>query len=380
MFIARVLAMLAKPALLGGAVAAAGAGGIIAYDRWRDASPTPFQAIQSRGQQLLISEFGERSDTIVALDPGDPSGSRTTIAEIDHAPGYGVFATLSPDGEALAYTALPANLDEPAPDAPALAGIVGVDGDTEVLADDVDLLVPPVWTPDSGSIVVRKNTPAEDSAGSFELILLGRDGSRSTITSWRSAAVFPIGFTGSTLYFATLNTSGSDLYRVGADGSDETLVAHLADGIARDWRLSPDGAAIAYSVTNPGEQSVKTLRVDVATGVVAEAVASSDGARQEFNPAWRNDGTLTIASVDDSGGDTVSIDGGGGATAQLSDNDDSIDLPLGWSPDGATLAVRAVDGPNAHSAGASRVELLDAGGGRVAVSDSPDVLIVGWLE
>jgi Tol biopolymer transport system component len=382
MLIVRVFAAAAKPALIGGALSAAAVGGFFAVDRFHHDGPvSAFQQVQGHGQRLLISEFGDRSDTIVAVDPADVS-QRTIIANIDHAEGFGVFPVLSPDGRAIAYTALPADLRKPAPDAPALAAVVGTDGKATVLADDVDLLVPPVWAPDSASFVVRKNSPGDSGAGSFELLLLGRDGARSSITTWTTAAVFPIAFApdGSKLYFGTLNSGGSDLYSIAPDGSAETKVAHLADQIARDWKLSPDGATLAYSVAESGATpSVVTKTLDLASGVAGDAVAAA-GARTEFNPAWNSDGRLAIASLKPSGGgDAVSV-GAAGDVRSLTTNTSSIDLPLGWSPDGASLAVRAVSGSTPLDAGEGHVELVDGAGRRARVSDDVDVLIVGWLR
>ena len=379
MLIVRVLAAAIKPALVGGAITASAAGGFAAWQYTRD-DVTAFQRVQSAGQRLLVSEFGEGVDTIVAIDPADPQRGRTQVARIDHAPGYGIFAALSPDGDAIAYTALPADTPRPAPDAPATAAIVEDDGDVVTLATDIDLLIPPVWSPDGASIVVRKNTPAENSAGRFELILLGRDGSRSTITSWSSAAVFPIAFSpdGAALYFATLDETGVDLYSVAPDGAAETKIAHLSDDIARDWKLSPDGAMLAYSVALSGAQPrVVTMTLDLATGIAAEAVAESSGA--EFNPAWTPDGELTIASLDAQGGSAVSVDANG-ATEQITSSDGAIDLPLGWSPDGATLAVRTIESAPANEDAGSHIELVTQDGGRERISDRADVLIVGWME
>jgi Tol biopolymer transport system component len=380
MMLVRVLAAFAKPALVGSTLTVAAAGAYVGYDHWQNDGPTPFEQVQSQGQRLLISEFADEADTIVAVNPDDPS-DRTEIATIDHARGYGIFPTLSPDGDAIAYTGLPPDTERPAPDTPAHTAIVDDDGRVTLLADDVDLLVPPVWAPDGESIVVRKNTPADDGAGSFELIALSRDGSRETITSWSSAAVFPIAFSpdGSALYFATLNASGTDLYRVAPDGTDETLIAHLSDEIARDWKLSPDGATLAYSVAESGDKpGMLAMTLDLATG--AEQRVTSDSDRAEFNPAWNVDGDLTISSVKpDGGGDAISVDAGGGATA-LSDNSDAIDLPLAWSPDGSALAVRSVDGASPEEAGRSYVEIVKPDGSRERASDAADVLVVGWLE
>jgi hypothetical protein len=396
MIFVRVLAAAMKPAIVTGAIAATTAGGWFAYSNYTQDAPTAFERAQQAGSRLLVSEFGINADAIVAIDPANV-GSREVIATIDHAAEYGITASLSPDGGSVAYTALPADTADPAPDLPAIAGIVDANGDVAVLANDVDLVVPPVWAPDGSAIVVRRNTPCESAglscdeypAGFFELLLLGRDGSRSTITSWRSASAFPIGFSdGGTFYFATLSATGTDLYRVAPDGSGEALVAHLSDEVARDWQLSPDRASLAYSAAESGAQPMVVARVvDLATGAIADALpiesleagpSSTGVARGEFNPAWQPDGDLTVAKLNlDGGSAAVSVGADGSNVEALSAT--SMDLPLGWSPDGGTLAVRSVEGETPFEAGASYVEVI-SGGGRARVSDSSDVTIVGWME
>jgi Tol biopolymer transport system component len=391
MIIVRALSVFAKPAILSGAIAATAVGGWFAIDSLRpNGAPSAFQQVQGQGQRLIVSEFGDAADTIVAVDPNDVTNGKT-IATVQHASGYGIFATLSPDGQAIAYTALPSDDAKPGPDSPANAAIVSVNGDVTPLADDVDLLIAPVWSPDSKSVVVRKNTPVPDAAGSFELLLLGRDGSRTTLTTWTTASVFPIAFApdGSKLYFATLNGSGSDIYSIVPDGTAETKIAHLTDQIARDWQLSPDGSTLAYSVAESGgTPSVIAKTLNLATGVAGDAVASADLqsgppstgiARGELNPAWKASGQLTIASLNlDGGGNALTLDAAGSAST-ITANDDRIDLPLDWSPDDTTLAVRAVDGKTPSDVSTSHVELVHDGT-RDRVSDSADVQIVGWLR
>ncbi len=387
MFIVRVLAIAARPALAGAALTAAAAGGYFAIDSLHgDDGRTAFEQVQDDGQRLIISEFSETTDTIVAVDPAN-TGGRTTIATIDHARDYGVFPVLSPDGAAIAYTGLPAGTARPSPSTPAQAAVVDLHGDVALLANDIDLLVPPVWSPDSNSIVVRKNTAAGDSpdttdTGSFDLVLLSRDGSRDTLTSWSSASLFPIAFApdGSALYFATLNDTGADLYRVDVQSHDEAKVAHLSDGIARDWKLSRDGSMLAYSETAvEGESRAVTKTLEIASGTVSNAAASADAARAEYNPAWDGNGQLSISSVKpDAGGDVIAD--AAGAPQPLTDNTDSIDLPLEWSPDSAELAVRSVEGASEFDAGASHIDLVARDGSRQRVSDSPDVIVVGWLQ
>jgi hypothetical protein len=398
MILLRMAAVFAKPALAAGVVTSAVVVGWYAYDNLAPGDPTAFQQLQSQGERVLVSEFGINADTIVAVDPDDPAGSRSVIATIGHAPEYGAFATLSPDGGAIAYTALPVDAPRPGPDAPAIAGIIDADGTTTVLADDIDLLIAPVWAPNGSGIVVRKNTGCEAAgldcgeypAGSFELLLLGRDGSRTLLTAWRSAAVFPIGFPpdGASFYFATLSATGTDLYRVAADGGGETMLAHLSDNIARDWRISPDGQFIAYSSAEGTTTPVVVARVvDVVTGSIADAVpqasleagpASTGVARGEFNPAWGPEGELAVASMNlDGGSRTVSVAGDG--VTDLDVQADQMDLPLAWAPSGNALVVRAVAGATPYEAGASTLDIL-TDGNRVRVSESSDASVVGWSQ
>ncbi|HEX5479279.1 MAG TPA: hypothetical protein VFY79_06115 [Dehalococcoidia bacterium] len=382
MMIARVIGALARPAIAGGVLTATAAGGFFAFNHFHNGgSGTAFEQLQGAGTHLVLSEFGNRTDNIVAVEPADVT-SRTAIASVDHAPGFGIFATLSPDGTAIAYTALPPTTERPAPDAPAQAAVIDADGNTKLLADDIDLLVPPVWAPDGKSIVVRKNTPAPDSAGTFDLILLRLDGSRSTITTWHSASVFPIAFApdGSKLYFTTLNANGSDLYSVAPDGTGETQLAHLSDQITREWTLSSDGRSIAYTESISGQTpQLIVKRIDLTSGAISLALPGDD-TQSAFNPAWQPDGALSVGAVlSAGGGEAVSV-APGGAPSPVTQTDDSMDLPLAWSPDGGELVVRVVEGKTPFEAGQSHVEIIDGNGDRTQVSDSADVLVVGWMR
>ena len=132
--------------------------------------------------------------------------------------------------------------------------------------------------------------------------------------------------------------------------------------------------------------SIVARTLILATGAIADALPASalasgppstGVARGEFSPAWAPGGGLTIAALNLDGGATAVSTADGDATAELR-SVDTIDLPLGWSPDGETLAVRSVEGETPYEAGASRVELV-RNGVRQRISDMSDVTIVGWL-
>lgn len=374
----RAFAAALKPALAASVVVGSAAAGVSAWQYWSSEAPSPFERIQSQGQLLVISEFGRDADTVVAVDPSDPSG-RTEIARIAHAPEYGAFATLSPDGRAIAYTALPEDTLRPGADAPAVAGVIETDGDVLRLADDVDLLIAPVWTPDSSAIVVRRNAARENAAGAFELLWLSRDGSRRVMAASDGAALFPIAFSpdGATLYAASLDVSGTDLLAVDAADGGTTRIAHLSDEIARDWRLSPDGTMLAYTVAESRPQPrVETLILHLADGTVLDAASGSPG-QTEYSPAWTPDGALTMAALTRAGVAAAITVGADGGTERLSGDRRALDQPLAWSPDGQALAVRSMEDATGQ---ANHLEILTRDGERRSVSENADVLVVGWLE
>jgi Tol biopolymer transport system component len=152
------------------------------------------------------------------------------------------------------------------------------------------------------AIVVRRNTPIVDARAPSSCFCSAATGrrqrSRRAMAARSSIAFSPDGAP----LFATLDATGSDLWSIGADGSGETAIAHLSDEIARDWKLSPDGTVIAYTVAESGAQPrIATMTVVLASGTIADAVEAS-AAQLEFSPAWTPDGELTVAAVDPASG------------------------------------------------------------------------------
>src|SRR5437763_12879179 len=137
MRIVRVLSPLTRVAVTAAPVVTASAGAYFTVDHFHGGAhkASAFEQLQGQGQRLVVSEFSDSGDAIIAVDPADVS-ARTTITTIPHAFGYGVFPVLSPDGHAIAYTGLPAAEDHPSPSASARAAIVDTDGNTTVLDDD----------------------------------------------------------------------------------------------------------------------------------------------------------------------------------------------------------------------------------------------------
>jgi Tol biopolymer transport system component len=392
--IIRILATAAKPAVVAVIVIALAAG------LWRYAigdlvidsdSPSSGSVARATGPpQLLYSEFGRNEDTLWVTAVDDIS-QRTSIATVEHAPEYGIFPSLSPDGGHIAYTVLPVS-GRASIDAPAEVWLMDSDGsDRRRLAIGADLPITPVWAPDSGSIVFRRSSASDDAAGAFQLVRITLAGSETVLLE-TNLGLFPVGFSpdGSLLYYVQLSQSGTDLGRVSAAGGSAALIAHLSDDFARDWHLSPDGSRLAFLAPRPtGDRvSFSAAVLELAVGgdrqlKVASAVAGQ-GQADEFNPIWHPNGRdLTVGrlTAGDGGAPALRIAAAGtGTQKSLAAPPHGFDVPLSWSPDGSYLAVRFFEGDSAMTPGRSWVTVVDGGGERQTVSANSDIEIVGWLD
>jgi hypothetical protein len=347
-------------------------------------------AAKAGGAPLLIySEFGRTTDTIWAA-PADNPSHRNRLATVDHAPEYGILASLSPDGKRIAYTALPTN-GAAAIDAPAEVWLMDADGrNRKRLAVNADLPVAPVWSPDGAAVVVRRSDDG-DSAGRFQLVRVTTSGGETTLVD-SSAGLMPVGFTpGGALYYVTFSTAGTDLGIVYPAGGVMSNVAHLSDDFARDWHLSPDGTKLAYLAPRQNGDAVSygAVVLDLSGGGAANqlraAAASLGGQGDEFNPIWRPDGTgITIGRLTSpaaAGAPVLQIAAAGGAAVQaLAAPARGFDVPLAWSQEAGYLAVRYFEGSSVTNPGRSWVTVVGAEGRRQTVSSNSDIEVMGWVD
>lgn len=379
MMFARFLARTIRPALTLGVIAGA------ASALWYGASaltgsgdPAPLFQPTSVPSVVFV-EFGRTTDAIRIAPITDPADART-VATVAHAEGFGIYAALSPDGQRVAYTVVPPTEGEPSVDSPAELRIIQADTGDQVLATGADLLVPPVWSPESDAVVFRRSVPAEGSAGTFDLVRIDLAGNETTLVS-STAGLFPIGYAEGDLYYAAVSPSGTDLYRY--DGGP-VFVAHLSDDVARDWRLSPDGTKLAYLVMQERNGAFgSTVRVYDLTGAGLGGFAvlnDRDAAGpDEFGPIWNpTTGGLTLGRLEETAPSSMVEVGPDGTERAVSTTDRGFDVPVSWSPDGSYLIFRWFLGDSAESAGPSRLHLLAPDGERQLLSINSDIQIIGW--
>jgi hypothetical protein len=338
-------------------------------------TPSPAAALGSlvanAGPLVVFSEFGENADTIWVADPDAPA-QRKALAQVPHATGFGILPSLSPDGTRLAYTVAAT------PDFKADLWVLDISGgEAERLASGLDLRAAPVWAPDSGSVVVRRSEGAEGELGRSTLLRVDLD-ANATVLAALDTPLYGIDFSpdGAWFYFATLGPAGSDLARAPAAGGPVETIAHLSDGFARDWTLSPDGRRIAY-LAQAGN-GFAAFVLDIERGAIETPLGEANGA--QFNPVWQRSGALTIGRLESSSaGGAVTLDLSG-RLRELPARGRGFDVPLVWSPDGRYLALRAFEGSSTADPGPSWVYVLGSDGARHRLSDRSDVEIAGWLE
>ncbi len=323
---------------------------------------------------VVYSEFGQAADTLWAADPDDPT-ARAELAVIQHAWGYGILPSLSPSGDYIAYT-----VRAPDDSAAELWLLETASGVATRLADGIDLRIAPVWSPAGDALVVRRST-GQEGIGSSQLLRIDLEGTATALAA-DDGGLFPIDFSpdGSWLYYAVLSPSGTDLARASATGGEAETLAHLSNGVARDWQLSPDGTRLAYLAQSSTNTNVAFAAqvLELATGDVQTPLGQADVA--QFSPVWAQSGGLTIGRLDRDTGTPLRLSADGTSLAVLPSAIAGFDVPLSWSPDGVHLAVRSFEGSSTAEPGPSRVVIVSTDGGRIQLSPQSDVVVAGWLE
>src|SRR5688572_5312290 len=264
----------------------------------RQTRPSSQVAGVSASLRIAYFEFGRDADILWLANPSDLTDRKRLFA-VQHAPEFGVVPSVAPDGRSFVYTALAPNTPAPSPNAP--AGLwhapVSANAVPRLIAPTVDLLVEPVWSTDSKSLVYRRSTPT----GYALAILPIAGGEERVLATSETSALFPVGFakTGDGLYYVAIDESaGSRLFEADLITGLSKFVAALSLGLTRDWSMSPDGTKVAYLEIGigPDEVSSRAMVFDLA-GTEAEAVTSRTTAA--FSPVWSADSNLIIGSLDE---------------------------------------------------------------------------------
>lgn len=321
-------------------------------------------------ERIVYVVFGRLADTVYSAPAANPE-RRTVFFQAPHADQFGIVASLSPDGRAIAYNALPPGTMAPSPESPAELWLRAIPaGEGRVLAGAVDLRVRPLWSAASDAVVFRRST-----ANGFSLYLSSIGGGiRELVTS--GDALFPVAFSAadSILYYVALSDRGSDLFALAVATAETRHVGQLSQEMTRDWVLSPAGDRLAFLSLSFSADRVasRAMVFDFASGTVSPAGGVD---ADEFNPTW-NGGSLVVGRL---AGERGVVEAGGAAPLGLSTPTRGFDVPQGWSASGTSLIVRTFEGSSASAPGRSVLNLLTSEGGRIQVA-SGEVTFLGWTS
>ncbi len=312
--------------------------------------------------QFVASEYHDTHTTLWLLSARAPDGERRKLAEIPHANGWDIEAATSPSAATAAVLAIPPGGWEPANHAALL--VVEAQG-YRPIASGLDLRGGVVWSDDGRKLIVRRGG---------ELVVLQAD-TGDQLASWSPIApitVFaPIAMRGDTLFAALIESGGTSVVRLQLTRGTLTRLEQrqVSEEITRDWRLSPDGALVAFTEQRGLDLSVRvaSLTDDVTDApaswvsrrwTVGDPVGAAGSAHfpQSAAAVWRADGSLEVGSWADA------VDG--------------FSLPIAGDAGGEWLALRSVVGSGPGDVAAERLVLRDADGG---LTEAPaGFQFVGW--
>jgi Tol biopolymer transport system component len=350
-------------------------------------APTPTASAEPQAFSFVYREFGQTADTIWRVDPAD-AGRQEKLATIGHAVGLETFISLSPQGDTIAYTALPEGARDERTGAQ--AWVLNLDGGRpRLLAQGVNLLTRPLWSPDGRFVYVRRNL-----SGSIAILQIDLgNGQESAVLQHPVAEaneLIPIAFApdGVTLYYVQIGggaQTGVFLGAVDVASREGGVLMRLSDQAARDFALSPDGRRLAFI----NQALLRAFVADIQAGTVAPLSASGLGSEAQLGPVWHPSGDMVSVgqlsvsgqpSPEENSGAMANIPLTGGQPSFLAPPDKGFDVPLSWAPGGSFLAARSFQGNSLSNPGSSRLVLVSLDGQRVPVAEGSGAEPVGWVS
>ena len=306
-----------------------GAGAYIASERGNESAPW-----------FVASEYHDTLTTLWLVSADDPDRPRLRLADVPHASGWDIEASVAPQAGVVAVLAIPPGGWNPASHA---ALLLIDDSTTRPIAAGLDLRGGVVWSDDGRHLIVRR-------AGAISVVA----GSGREVGSWSPVEVgsaHPIAMRGDTLWVALVRSDGTFVVNLtlGDDGLSSRGERWISNEATREWTLSPNGARLAFTEQRGVELSVRVAplseRVDLwvsnhwtigelkgATGQTQPAQIASSA-----SPVWRPDGTLDVG--------------------RWTDTTEQFTLPVGRDPSGRWLALRSLAGSGPGDVTAERLVL-----------------------
>ena len=307
---------------------------------------------------LLASEYHDNYTTLWLAHAHDPD-RRSRLADVAHAPGWDIEASVNPIQAAVAVLAIPPGGWDPALHASLL---VISEAGVRHLANSLELRGGLLWSDDGRHLVLQR-------AG-MVLVLDASNG--AVVADWKptkSHSAHPVAMRHDTLWVATVQSSGTSIAEVQLSASGLITVERvkLSDGVTRDWTLSPDGSRLAFSEQRGADFRVRVMAwgqdepqlVSSRWNVAERSSAGEwDGLGPSASPVWRPDGQLDIGRWDAAASEA------------------GFSLPTAWDRRGEWLAFRWLAGSGPGRVSAERLGLQGPDGALVQAAEGWS--FVGW--
>jgi dipeptidyl aminopeptidase/acylaminoacyl peptidase len=317
---------------------------------------------------VLIEEHGDSA--IVLLEQPDNPAQRRRVASIEHRAGYGISATVSPDGRSVAYAVLPR--DGVDPDSDGQLWLLPLDGrTTRRLAVNIDLRSDLLWSPDSAWVTYER-VPAGPAVLELRRVNVQGAGDQLLASDTDSARWYIAGYApdGGSLSFVRIDGSGT-AFASARPGVAPRASADALPGSSRGFILSSKGCAALLALTQEGDRSV--YRAYGCAG--SDYVRLTSGGVEDVGIAWNpHTDTPTVGVVP--GTAAAPPRGQNGASVIVPAS--GFDVPLAWSRDGRWLALEHYSGATSDDPGSATIQTRsETGARRNAAGDGP-LQFAGW--
>jgi hypothetical protein len=312
---------------------------------------TAFATAPAGNYAVVVRPVAE-ADVIMAV-PAAGQGQPAEIALVERLPGYTSYGAVSPDGKRVALV-----IADGGTQARPVASLVVVELDTGSvtrLAEGVDYLQTPVWAPDTSAVVVSRSDGGDTPASTVALLRVPLDEGDAQIIVEADGVLgaYPVGFDSQGRFVhVTIAARGSVAYREGAEA------AVLAPGITRDWRLSPDGAALAFIETSTVGGVHYFARTVALDGGTSQSFSLSTDI-ESLGVAWRPGSAVATFGTEP---------GVGGSEKARGLSAAGFDIPIAYSGDGRMLAVQRWTGTSFAAPGDASLEIVGPDGTRTTLA------------
>ena len=323
------------------------------------------------GPHLLVSIYGDDESTLWLVDPADPS-RRQALFPLAHAPGWAPAGAVSPAGGRMALLVVRPGARDPATDTLLL---LSDGGPPRVVARGLDLRGGLAWSSDGAELFARRTLPAADGSRRFQMVAFDlrrrRRARRADAAGARRRRRALPGRPGG---------RRSGLRRRGGGGRQR---ADRDRGGRRDLRAAAvagrDAGVVALARGDAAGLHRAAGHVAAGDAARPRRAGAAHGTGDRRRPGERRHGLSRLASRRDAARRSLrrrrrGPDGGGergGGRSRASS------LPLGWSPDGAYLALRTFGGTGPGDPGAQGLAVLGPDGTSRALTGE-GLAILGW--